>query len=379
MKRNVPDLSKRYLEALRGHLQQGRQAGKQPAQALGLEALAAGLRTPDLAKLHEQVMVADLLPVCPANKRTTLRSQAGRFFAIAIATLERADQTAACGRLTKAIEVLGRRTVELAGSNLKFSAENARRKEVETELKRSERHLAESLKQSEFLRERLRQLSRQMLSSQEDERKKISRELHDVVAQALTAINIRLANLQKEAALNTTDFARKIAATQKIVIESVDAVHQFACELRPAVLDDLGLIAALHSHLKSFRAQTGIRVRLTGFNGADQLDPACRTALYRVAQEALTNVVRHARASSVDVDVARNEAGLRMRIHDDGIAFKVESVLLAKGNNHLGLLGMRERLEMVGGRLQVESSVGKGTTITAHVPYGKHKRPRPTR
>jgi signal transduction histidine kinase len=373
MKRNVPDMSKRYLEALRRHLQQGRQAGKQPAQALGLEALAGGLRTADLAKLHEQVMVADLLPASPANKRATLRSQAGRFFATAIATLERADQTAACGRLTKAIDVLARRTVELASSNLKFSAENTRRKKVEKELKRSERHYWESLKQSELLREQLRRLSRQMLSSQEDERRKISRELHDVIAEALTAINIRLANLKKEGSLHNRDLARNIAATQRIVQKSVDTVHQFARELRPAMLDDLGLIPALHSYLKHFMSQTGIRVALTAFEGLDELDPARRTALYRVAQEALTNVVRHARASSVDVDVARNETGLRMRIHDGGVGFAVKPVLLTRGNKHLGLLGMRERLEMVGGRFQIESSVGKGTTITAHVPCGNHK------
>lgn len=379
MKRNAPDLSKCYQEALRRHLMPGRQPESAAARELGREALAAGLRTPDLARLHEQVMVADLLPACPANQRATLRRQAGRFFATAVATLERVEKCPACERLTRAVDVLGRRTVELAWSNLKFSAENARRKAVEKELKQSERHYAESLKQSEFLREQLRRLSRQMLSSQEEERKKISRELHDVIAQALTAINVRLANLKTEASLNTTDLARKIDATQQIVMKSVEAVHQFARELRPAVLDDLGLIPALHSHLKQFMAQTGIRVRLTAFEGADQLDPARRTALYRVAQEALINVVRHAHSSNVDVDVGRNGTSLHMRIHDDGVGFVVEPVLLARRNNHLGLLGMRERVEMVGGRFQVESAAGKGSTITVHVPYGNRKSPPNTR
>jgi signal transduction histidine kinase len=138
------------------------------------------------------------------------------------------------------------------------------------------------------------------------------------------------------------------------------------------------LIPALHSYLKSFRAQTGIHVRLTGFEGEDQLSPTCRTALYRVAQEALANTARHARATSVDVDVGRNDSGLGMRIHDDGIGFKVESALLTPGNNHLGLLGMRERVEMVGGRFRVESSAGKGTTITAQVPSDNPTPSRPT-
>lgn len=91
-------------------------------------------------------------------------------------------------------------------------------------------------------------------------------------------------------------------------------------------------------------------------------------------------MVRHAHASSVEVEVVRNETSLHMRIHDDGVAFAAEPVLLARGkNNHLGLLGMRERMEMVGGRFQVESAASKGTTISAQVPYGNHKSPRCTR
>ncbi len=115
------------------------------------------------------------------------------------------------------------------------------------------------LEQSDHLQEQLRRLSRQILSAQEDERKKISRELHDVIAQTLTGINVRLATLKKEAALNTKGLDRNIARTQRLVEKSVDIVHQFARELRPAVLDDLGLIPALHSFVKIFSKRTGIR------------------------------------------------------------------------------------------------------------------------
>ena len=127
------------------------------------------------------------------------------------------------------------------------------------------------LEQSDHLQEQLRRLSRQILSAQEEERKKISRELHDVIAQTLTGINVRLATLKKEAAVNTKGLDRNIARTQRLVEKSVNIVHRFARELRPAVLDDLGLIPALHSFMKSFREQTGIQVSLTAFAGVEQV------------------------------------------------------------------------------------------------------------
>ena len=220
------------------------------------------------------------------------------------------------------------------------------------------------------MQEQLRRLSRQILSAQEEERKEISRELHDVIAQTLTGINVRLAALKKEAALNTKGLDRNIARTQRLVEKSVDIVHQFARELRPAVLDDLGLIPALHSFLKNFTARTGVRAHLTAFAGVEQLDTVRRTVLFRVAQEALTNVARHAQASRVEVSIQKLPDCICMKIKDDGKSFEVERVLHGKGSKRLGLLGMRERLEMVGGRFDVESAPGKGTAITAQIPPG---------
>ena len=220
------------------------------------------------------------------------------------------------------------------------------------------------------MQEQLRRLSRQIISAQEDERKRISRELHDVIAQTLTGINVRLAALKKEAALNTRHLDRDIARTQRLVEKSVNIVHEFARELRPAVLDDLGLIPALHSFVKLFSKRTRIRVHLKVFAGVEQLDTARRTVLFRVAQEALTNVSRHAHASRVEVSIQRLADGIRMTIKDDGKSFQVERMLRSRGRKHLGLLGMRERLEMVGGHFDVESAPGKGTTITAHLQPG---------
>jgi signal transduction histidine kinase len=136
-------------------------------------------------------------------------------------------------------------------------------------------------------------------------------------------------------------------------------------------LDDLGLIPALQTFLKGFTTRTGVHVRLTTFAGIERLDSNRRTVLFRVAQEALTNVARHARASRVEVSLQKGPGCVRMQIQDDGRSFRVERVARARGTRRLGLLGMRERLEMVGGRFGVESAPGKGTTITAQIPIGK--------
>ena len=276
MKPKLLDLSRRYRAALCAHLRQRRQAGLESARGLGARALAAGLQTLDLAKLHEQILVAQVLPGNPAAKRDTLIKQAGAFFAAAITPIEKKHRSAreATAHLKKFIETLSQRTVELAASNLELSLEIIQRKVAEEALKKSERHYTELLAQSDRLQEQLRLLSRQILSAQEDERKKISRELHDVIAQTLTGINVRLAALKKEAALNTTGIDRNIARTQRLVEKSVNIVHQFARELRPAVLDDLGLIPALHSFMKHFTERTGVRTHLTAFAGVEQLDTA---------------------------------------------------------------------------------------------------------
>jgi signal transduction histidine kinase len=361
--------SRRYQAALRRHLKQGQPASLQSAHGLGSEALAAGLQTLDLAKLHEQILVAEVLPGHPANQRDALIKRAGIFFAMAITPIEKTHRSArdATAQFKKFIATLSQRTVELAASNLELSLEIVQRKAAEEALKKSEHHYTQLLEQSDRLQEQLRRLSRQIISAQEDERKKISRELHDVIAQTLTGINIRLATLKKEAAQNTKGLDRNIARTQRLVEKSVNIVHQFARELRPAVLDDLGLIPALHSFMKHFTAQSGVRTHLKAFAGVEKLDTARRTVLFRVAQEALTNVARHAQASRADVSIEELPEGICMKIKDDGKSFEVESALNGKGSNRLGLLGMRERLEMIGGHFSVESAPGQGTTITAQL------------
>ncbi len=185
----------------------------------------------------------------------------------------------------------------------------------------------------------------------------------------LTGINVRLATLKKETSANTKDLSRKISHAQRLVVKSVDIVHKFARELRPSMLDDLGLIPALHSFLKKFTKETGIRVTLTAFEGLEKLSNTKRTVLYRVAQEAVTNVARHANASQVEVCFHKLPATVRMQIKDNGKSFDVEQMWKTRKSQRLGLLGMRERVEMVRGKFKIESAPGKGTTILVQIPF----------
>jgi signal transduction histidine kinase len=364
--------SRHYQAALLTYLKQFPRAHLQPARGLGQRALAAGLQTLDLAKLHEQILITEVLPGSRDGKRAEIIKHAGTFFTEAITPIEKIHRGAheAAVHLNQIVEILSQRTVKLAATNLELEQEIIQRKAVEEALKKSEHHYSQLLEQSDHLQEQLRQLSRQILSTQEEERREISRELHDVIAQTLTGINVRLAALAKEAATNTKGLDRNIARTQRLVEHSVDIVHRFARELRPAVLDDLGLIPALHSFVKIFSRRTRIRVQLKVFAGVEQLDNAQRTVLYRVAQEALTNVGRHAKAGRVEVTIQKLPGAARMEIKDNGKSFRVEQVLHGKGNKRLGLLGMRERVEMVGGTFCVESEPRQGTTVRVEIPFG---------
>ncbi len=363
-------LSRRYQTALRAHLRQGRPAGLESARGLGHRAFAAGLRTLDLAKLHERILVTKILPDGPISRRITLIKRAGDFFAAALTPVENTPHPARNPNPTpdKIIGALSRHTADLVASNLELSLEIARRKTAERALKQSEQHHATLAAQSRRLQMELRRLSRQLLAAQEDERKKISRELHDVIVQTLTGINVQLATLKTEAAHNTRGLDRNIATTQRLVEGAVHIVHEFARELRPAVLDDLGLIPALRSHLDHFKKRTGISTRLTVDPGEYLLDTTQRTVLYRVAQEALTNVYRHARARRVELTLTKFPDRTVMTIRDNGRSFQLHRVLHSRSRSHLGLLGMQERVEMVGGRFEVDSVLGRGTTIIATLP-----------
>jgi signal transduction histidine kinase len=370
MKPKLTGLLRQYPAALRHHLAQKPGANLETARGLGRRAVSLGLETLDVARIHEQALMEVVAHYSPGDGDGIFR-RAGTFFAEAITPIEKTHRTAleANAHLSRLNESLRQRAVELNTSNRQLKLEIIQRKAVEEALRKSERHYSELLQQSRQMQEQLRHLSHQLLSAQEEERKTISRELHDEIAQTLTGINVQLGTLKAAAALDIEDLQKRITSTQRLVEASVKIVHKFARELRPSVLDDLGLIPALHAFVKSFSQRTHIRIRLRIFAGVEQLDPAKRTMLYRVAQEALTNVARHAHASQVEMCIEKRSDFVHMQIKDDGKSFSVERMLHGKKINRLGLLGMRERVEMVGGHFDIQSAPGKGTAVEVQIPF----------
>lgn len=361
----------RYLTSLRLHLVP-RQAGRATsARSMGREALAAGCDAFALARMHEQAVGALTATHDFADAGNGRLRRAGRFLADALIPLER-DRRAtreSLERWQQQAETLRRRTAALAASNRLLRREVSRREAAETSMRKVKERYRLLLAHSRLMQKKLRHIARQILVAQESERRKISRELHDEVVQTLVGINVELAALGRASDLGARALKAKIAHTQRLVEKSVGAVHQFARDLRPAVLDDLGLIPALHAYLKTVASQTGLKLRLTAAAQVESLDKSRRTVLYRVAQEALTNVARHAQATQVDMHISEIPGFIRMEVHDNGKSFQVLPTLAANNNKRLGLLGMRERVEMVGGTLTIESAPGLGTTVRADLPF----------
>ncbi len=213
--------------------------------------------------------------------------------------------------------------------------------------------------------ERLQWLSRRLVQVQENERKAVARELHDQAGQALTSLKIGLRQLGHEVS-QTPGLEVSIAELYKITDLVLDDLHRLAVNLRPAMLDQLGLVVAISDHVANLNQQQQLHVQFEaiGFGDQARLPADVETALYRIVQEALTNVVRHAGASRVDLLLHLYLDRVRLTIEDDGVGFDAES---ATGPGHLGLLGMRERCEMLEGRLEVESTPGQGTTLVAEL------------
>ncbi|MDR7554599.1 MAG: sensor histidine kinase [Armatimonadota bacterium] len=223
--------------------------------------------------------------------------------------------------------------------------------------------------------ERLRRLPGQILRAQEEERRRIARELHDEAAQALTSLLVRLRLLEQTD--EPTQVRARVRELRALTARALDDVRRIAVELRPSVLDDLGLAAALAAHADALNASGEMRVTVTaGLNG--RLPPEVELALYRVAQEALTNARRHGRATAADVRLWHGMGEVHLEVRDNGVGFDPARVGRAVGQatpaaarngaSGLGLAGMAERIALVGGRLDIRSAPGAGTTVAATVP-----------
>jgi len=263
------------------------------------------------------------------------------------------------------------RVKALEAMNTALKNEILSRKTVEKSLRESRQSQSRMLKESKRMEEELRLLSHQILHTQEEERKRISHDLHDEIAQTLVAINVHLAHLSQGVASDTKDLAQKIVVAQKMVERSVESVHRFAMALRPTQLDDLGLLHALQGCINEFKEQTKVPVLLASPRTMKALDDSRALVLYRVAQAALTNIAQHAGATQVTVDIRQTQRSVCMEINDNGKSFDVKKALHGTKVNRLGLVGMRERVEMVGGAFKIASAPGKGTTIRVTLPSVK--------
>ncbi len=260
------------------------------------------------------------------------------------------------------------RVRDLALRNNELKDEIQRRMEVEGGLRLSQEKLKRLLDQSKGLEGRFRQLARLVIHSQEEDRKRISRELHDEIAQILVGIGFHLGALKQQADAGPQVLSERIQVAQGLVRDSVEAVCRFAHDLRPAVLDDLGLVPALRSYFEWVTRHSGLKIQFAAFSGADRLDVSKRTVLFRVAQEALANVLRHAQATKVEVALRRESGRISLRIEDDGVGFDVVKTLRFRNSKSLGVRGMQERAEMVGGMLSVVSAPGQGARVELIIP-----------
>jgi len=231
-----------------------------------------------------------------------------------------------------------------------------------TERKRAENALRDSALQ-------LQALSRGLVELQESERKELASELHDRIGQNLTALGINLEILRSQATGDDFDLFRPRLQDSAALVESTaDAIENLMSELRPPMLDDYGLLPALDWYAKQFTQRTGIGIAVRGGETTERALPAAETALFRIAQEALNNVAKHARATHVDIVLEQSATACTISIEDNGAGFDSTSYSRDRPMSGLGMVTMRERTQAVGGEFAVQTVTGRGTRVVVRVP-----------
>ncbi len=224
--------------------------------------------------------------------------------------------------------------------------------------------MSREISQKEHMRD---QLLAQVLTAQEAERKRIARELHDDTSQTLTSLLVELKAAENARSLE--EIKPRLGELRSLVHATLQGVHNMALELRPNALDDLGLVAALHKYVLDFETKNGIHVDLQVGESARRRFPSdMETAVYRIAQEALANTIRHASANNVSVVVNYQDALFTLIVEDDGVGFDLNESSKRSPEHRLGLFGMYERASLVGGRLVIESKPGQGTSVFLEIP-----------
>ena len=302
-----------------------------------------------------------------ADERWHIRKDGSRFYASCVLTPLGSAPDAGYVKVARDL------TVQKQAEELLRSAHDEQEHRVgehTDELRRTVEAMLAEVKERRAAEERTRTLVGQLVNAQEDERRRISRDLHDQLGQQLTALRLKLAALRE--AYGEDAAARTQVEEVQALAERIDSEVDFlAWELRPTALDDLGLAAALINFVREWSSHYHIpaEAHVTGFGSAElRLSPQTETCLYRITQEALNNVYKHSQAARVSVILERRGAETVLVIEDDGVGFDPSEAMGWEGSRGLGLIGMRERAVLLGGSVEFESAPGKGTTIFARVP-----------
>jgi signal transduction histidine kinase len=236
-------------------------------------------------------------------------------------------------------------------------------------LSHAERLEAESARQFEEValgKRQLEQLSERLVHTEEEGRRRLSRELHDEIGQTLTALRIEIAQALKQA--QTQPVKDGLSRARGLAERSIQTVRNICLLLRPALLDELGLVPALEWQVQDFSRRSGIACEFAGALAPLSLPDAVKTCVFRIAQEALHNCEKHAAAARIRVSVRHDDGVLTLEVADNGHGFTLDAKGMPERGSGLGIVGMRERVAMVGGKLRIDSAPGRGTRLTATIP-----------
>lgn len=263
------------------------------------------------------------------------------------------------------------RTQELAALNKALVAEIDERMETERSLRASEAVLQANQQELNQSREDLRALAGQLLTAQEEDRRRISRDLHDDINQRLAMLSMDLRQVEKNPLVDRGELRGAIRSMLDRLTAVSDDVRQMAYRFHPSILDDLGLVKAIRRLVDDFSARTGVPVSYVHEDPSTALPRELSTSLYRVVQESLNNIQRHAVASRIEVELLCEDDLVSLSVRDDGRGF--DAARLTSGSGHLGLLSMHERVRLAKGQLEVETAPGKGTHIHVMIPLSRER------
>jgi signal transduction histidine kinase len=366
MTKSYKNFSATYHEVLHEHLERPSKGTLERAFALGKAALTEGMEVFDLISLHHRAIAEGVLPggLSTAQVRTVLELET--FLQEALAPYKMASG-GPIGARERRLRMRSEHSSALALRNARLEEVVAIHQRSEAAIRESRDHYVQLYQNARAMEAALRELSAQVLSAQEDERKRISRELYDVIGQALIAVKVTVSMLKVRAAADPA-LHHKVVEAEALLAATMEIVQRFARELRPAILDHLGLQSALRAHLLVFSKRTGIRTELISHPVLAGLDERREEVLFRVAQEALNSVVRHEGATTAKIEFSSTEDELQMDVGGDGSALKRNEKNGVEDANNLGLIGMQERVRHVNGNFEVESHYGSGTRFRVRIP-----------